>query len=159
VSPHFSIWSGALLADFCDYLIHAYRERSDTLAALLRDRAKTQRRASISDMTLIGLWCRERGIPLLNTNRRFGRITIDHNITMSEGADVLYAAAFGRKRIRFAGDGALFETADGVPIRPIVIHLQGRYKLAAQAIVERRRARLALVSSAIALARTVRPIR
>ena len=137
-SPHFSFWSGRRLREFCDYLVTIYTEQGDRLQALYdRKMASAAPYASISDMTLIRMWTDDAGVPLTNTNRIDGNRYLDHNISSPDAANGGFRSALGRKALRVSRDGIDYIAADGTPIRPATLHLQGRYKVIAEALERR----------------------
>jgi len=156
ISPHFSIWSTELLQDFCDFLIHAYEMQGERLQSLYSDRRKTNPRASISDMTLLQLWVQQRSVPFLNSNQIFGDLHVDHNISLRECVGRQFRTFLGRKSLRLAKGKVGLIDIDGRPIRAALLHLQGRYKLVAEALYRRQRFKLIAGSAYIALGRRVR---
>jgi hypothetical protein len=137
-SPHFSFWTGRRLRQFCDYLIATYAGNVGALQALhARKLASGAPYASISDMTLIRMWSDEAGVPLLNTNTIVGGRYLDHNISTPGASNGSFREALGRKAIRVEADGIYYVDADGSPIRPATLHLQGRYKVIAPSLEQR----------------------
>lgn len=145
VSPGFSLWTGRLLAQFCDYLVAVYERGADDLAAL-----HAAGGGSISDMTLIYRWLADDGVAFTDSNRVIEDGYIDHNIFMQSCGNADFRMQFGRKRLGFGADGARLQTTDGRDIRPLVLHLVGRYKLLAEAIEQRDATALAARSLYIA---------
>lgn len=157
ISPHFSVWTRARLDDFIEFLLFQYRERFDELAAIHARRLIDNPRAAISDMTLLGLWRKYRQLPLYDSNQVQSDATyLDHNVSASWAANGRFTERWGRKELLLRSGRWLYRAVDGDPVQPLVIHLQGRYKLAAESIAARRRTGLLAVSAYIHLGRAVR---
>ncbi|PZN92994.1 MAG: hypothetical protein DCF31_14160 [Alphaproteobacteria bacterium] len=156
-SPHFSFWTGQRLRQFCDYLVTSYTERHDQLR-VIHDRklASGAPYASVSDMTLIRLWSDEAGVPLINTNRVEDDRYLDHNISTPDTANSMFRSSLGRKTIQVRSDGIYYVTAEGRPLRPATLHLQGRYKVIARALEKRSTAGVLAGSAYIAAGRFAR---
>jgi hypothetical protein len=137
-SPHFSFWTGKRLREFCDYLIATYAGNVAALEALhAKKLASGAPYASISDMTLIRMWTDDAGVPLLNTNAIAGDRYLDHNISTPDASNGSFRWALGRKALRVEAGGVSYIAADGRPIRPATLHLQGRYKVIARWLEQR----------------------
>jgi hypothetical protein len=158
-SPHFSRWTKPLLGDFIDFLIKQYEQRPDELSEIYRQRSLHNARASISDMTLLALWVKRRGIPFTNSNViTHGQALLDHNISTAWTANGRLRVALGRKQLHLIDDRWSFISDSGQVIQAATLHLQGRYKIAAGAIAERQPVRLYAKSAYIQLGRTVRAV-
>ncbi len=156
ISPHFSVWTGRLLREFCAFLIDIYRDGQDRLDAIHAARAAVAARVAISDMTLLYLWVGDAGIPLLDSNQVSDGIHIDHNISLTQSADRRFRSAFGRKAIRRSRGRLVFLTDDGQEVDAAVVHLQGSYKLGAPALSQGDMLRFRAISAYIATGRLVR---
>lgn len=137
INGGFSLWTGALLRDFCDYMVAAYAAGEGRLEAILARRiAQGNLRASISDMTLLYNWVHDTDRPFFNSNRLIvggdGVVHyVDHNFFMPECLGARFRMTLGRKALRFARDGFWLTAEDGAPVRPASLHLGGRYKIMA----------------------------
>lgn len=158
ISPHFSFWTGRLLGDFCDYLVHVYERQFDRLQAIHDARARNAARVAISDMTLLHLWTGDSGTPFLNANRVFGAVHIDHNVSMVDCANARFRSRWGRKALTHTQAGIGLTTSEGVPVRAAVLHLQGRYKLVATPLLAGSSLGVQRVSAYIAAGRFVRSL-
>lgn len=156
ISPHFSFWTRALLDDFCDFLIEQYRTGLDRLKAIYARRSAVTDRASISDMTLLYLWVQDRGIAFVNSNQVLAGQYIDHNVSSPDCANAGFETSFGRKRLLLSADGIRMRTKDGASVNPLILHLQGRYKLAAEPLLNRNQLKLWQGSAYIAAGRIAR---
>lgn len=150
INAGFSIWTGRRIQDFCDYLIARYEQGADDLAAL-RQRlvAAGNPRASISDMVLLYLWVNETGVPFVNSNRVMAGQYIDHTFFMPGCLGTQFRMTLGRKALEFRPDGFWLTTAAGEAVRPVSLHLVGRYKIMAEAIEQGDQLALALKSAFI----------
>ena len=158
ISPHFSIWTGRLLRQFCEFLIETYRSHQDRLAMIHSARAAYTDRVAISDMTLLNLWVSDAGIPFLNSNALFDGVHIDHNISVTECSSHRFRQFLGRKALRLSGNRISFVMESNEMIDAAVIHLQGRYKLGAGALAQRRMMNFRLISTYIAIGRIARGV-
>jgi len=156
ISPHFSFWNRSLLLDFTSFLICMYEERSDELRKLYKEKGKLSKRPSISDMTLLYLWVKEHNIPFLNTNKVFNSVYIDHNISMSECLNEEFKSSFGRKKIVLNGGDWQLMNSNASVVRPILLHLQGKYKIASSALESGNKTELMYKSIFINAARIIR---
>ena len=153
----FSIWTGRQLKAFCEYAVARYESGIEQLACMhARNIAAGQMRASVSDMTLLYQWVQETGEPFVNSNRVINSQYVDHNISVGSCVGTRFCMAFGRKALRFTRDGIWLATREGVPIRPISLHLGGRYKIMAGDVERHAQLRLALKSLYVHGGRTVR---
>lgn len=131
ISPHFSIWNRALLKDFIDHLIASYiRNQQDSfLTAYYATQQGRLGYTSISDMTLLYLWVKERSVPFINSNNVEYNLGIDHNISTLTDECLMYQGEYTRKKIEVtsAGDVNFFlESGDRIPMS--CVHFQGNYK-------------------------------
>lgn len=139
INGGFSLWTGRLLHQFCEWMTAVYQGGTDELAALHAAKvAGGNVRASISDMVLLFRFVMETGTPFLNTNRLFRDAEdrahyIDHNFFMPEAMGVRFAMTLGRKAVRF-GEGFRLMTRAGEPVIADSLHLGGRYKIMAEAL-------------------------
>lgn len=156
ISPHFSFWTRALLDDFCDFLIEQYRTGLDRLKTIYAQRCAVTSRASISDMTLLYLWVQDREIAFVNSNQLLAGQYIDHNVSSADCANASFATSFGRKSLFLTADGVSLRTIGGARVEPLILHLQGRYKLAAVPLLTRNRLKLWQGSAYIAAGRMAR---
>lgn len=155
INGGFSIWTGRLLRDFCDYMVAGYETGIDKLAALHAAKvAAGKPRASISDMTLLYAWVREAGIPFLNTNRLL-RVAkgqacyIDHNFFMPEALGARFEMTLGRKAVHWSDSQLRLRTQAGEPVIAFSLHLGGRYKIMAEALERHNQVALAAKSAYI----------
>ena len=156
IAPHFSVWNRALLSDFIDFLLEQYLNGADELAQIYQQRLARNPRASVSDMTLLAMWQRKRQVPFSNSNIVVdGQPIIDHNISTPWTANRKLRNALGRKQLRLGPQGWQFRTDDGHALKASVLHLQGRYKQAANAIEHRQPLALLAVSAYIHLGRKI----
>ena len=83
ISPHFSFWNKALINSFTDYLLEVYKRNKQDhfLARHYKIQQEKIGRTAISDMTLLYMWVKEKGIPYLNSNAISSALGIDHNIS------------------------------------------------------------------------------
>jgi hypothetical protein len=155
INAGFSLWTGRRLRDFCDFLIARYETGTDGLAAL-RDQmiAAGNPRACISDMALLYLWINEAGVPFVNSNRVIEGQYIDHVFFMPGCLGTQFRMTFGRKSLTFRDDGFWLKSLDGAPVRPVSLHLGGRYKILAGAIETGNSPGLALKSAYLVAGRT-----
>lgn len=155
INGGFSIWTGQLLRQFCDYMVARYEGGTERLAALHAAKvAGGNPRASISDMTLLYGWVQETGIPFLNTNRLLRgdhgeAIYIDHNFFMPEALGVCFAMALGRKSVNWHDGQLTLRTLDGETVLAASLHLGGRYKIMAEDLEQHSQWRLAAKSAYI----------
>lgn len=131
ISPHFSFWTKPLLDDFCDFLVEQYQSKVERLRTIYAQRCQQTRRASVSDMTLLYLWVQDRKIAFTNSNQVLGGRYIDHNVSSTACANALFTTSLGRKQLLMQPDGIRLRTVNGTSVEPLILHLQGRYKLAA----------------------------
>jgi len=135
INAGYSLWTGRRLHDFCDYLVARYEAGADALAAVRADLiAAGNPRASISDMVLLHLWVTEAGVPFVNSNRVIAGQYIDHTFFMPGCLGTSFCMTLGRKALTFRSDGFWLTTSEGDRIRPVSLHLVGRYKIMAPAI-------------------------
>ncbi len=157
INGGFSLWTGAALHSFCDYMVTTYEEEVDELAKLHAAKlAAGNQRASISDMTLLYRWVHDTGQRFTNSNRVIARQYVDHNFFMAECLGTRFAMELGRKAVDFTRNGLTLRTVDGEPIRPDVLHLGGRYKIMAEDLEAHRAIRIAFKSAYILAGRTGR---
>ncbi len=157
VSPHFSVWTPALLNDFIEFILCQYTERIDELEALHACRVATSARAAISDMTLLQLWRRARNVPMIDSNAvQPDGGYIDHNVSTLLASNARFREHIGRKQLSLRRGRWVYRTVDGDWVRPQILHLQGRYKLAAESMLAQRRTGLLALSAYIHLGRNVR---
>lgn len=137
ISPHFSFWNPALVHQFIEYLIHIYESHIDRLVNIYNTRKEAgNKRAAISDMTLLHMFVHEMSVPFINSNRVVDGMLIDHNFSMAESADSIFMKEYGFKLFRRDQGDLMFITTDGQEVRPLVIHLQGRAKIAAKSLAD-----------------------
>jgi hypothetical protein len=155
ISPHFSYWTHTLLKQFVDYLLASYETAPGRLETIFRQRRdQGNPRAAISDMTLLHRFIADTGTAFMNSNCVIDKTYVDHNFSMAETSHERFRMAWGFKAFDADGDGdgIVFSTADGEPLRPAVIHLQARAKIAASDLSTghflRARGRLAALSAA-----------
>lgn len=162
VNGGFSVWTGKLLRQFCDYMASMYEGGTDRLVALHAAKvAKGNPRASISDMTLLYGWVQEAGIPFFNTNRLLrgaegDDVYIDHNFFMPEALGVRFAMSLGRKAVHWHEGRMQLKTNSGKPVLVASLHLGGRYKIMAEDLERRSQWGLAAKSAYILGGRTGR---
>jgi hypothetical protein len=114
-----------LLDDFLEYLIGAYDKNFDRLEANYELRqAKSVQRPSISDMTLLYLWTKDRSIPFLNSNRVFDAIYLDHNISMTECVNHRFRSELGRKCICIKDGACIWLDERETWFAPVLLHLK-----------------------------------
>lgn len=130
ISPHFSFWNKALINSFTDYLLETY-ERNKQDHFLARHYEMQQEkigRTAISDMTLLYMWVKEKGIPYLNSNAIGNSLGIDHNISAVYSENGVYQSFGDRKAITLKGETVYCRSIDG-RVQPMsVLHFQGEYK-------------------------------
>lgn len=152
ISPHFSFWTHAHLKRFVDYLISTYEQSPDRLKSTFhRRREAGNPLAAISDMTLLHMFVNDTGTPFMDSNRVIDGGYIDHNFSMAETSNERFRMELGFKAFRVDGGRIQFVTSKGDAVRPAVIHLQARAKIAASDLRAGRfllaRGRLAALSS------------
>jgi AraC-like DNA-binding protein len=152
IAPHFSLWTHGLLRQFVDYLVANYESEVPRLQAIHAQRSKIQQRVAISDMTLLHLFVRDTGINFVNTNHIDNGKYVDHNLSSREALNGMFRMEFGFKTLSHDNQGLLMLTEQGVKVRPAILHLQGRAKIAATDLYAQRyamaRGRFAIVSAA-----------
>lgn len=157
ISPHFSFWTPALIMRFVDYLIYAYESQLNRLENSFLERQRAgNKRASISDMTLLKMFMEDESVAFIDSNRIEDGTLIDHNFCMAECANATFKMDLGFKSFRRKNNDIHVITTSGESIRPIVIHLQGRAKIAAQPILQGQDYLARLRLGSIAAARQVR---
>jgi hypothetical protein len=157
ISPHFSVWTPVRLADFIDFLIFQYTERIDELQALYARRSAMTARPSISDMTLLHLWGHARNLKVLNSNVvQSDGSYMDHNVSTPLASNARFRENFGRKQLVLRDGLWHLRTIEGAWVYPLTLHLQGRYKLAAEPLLARQHGKLYAVSTYISLGRIAR---
>lgn len=159
INGGFSIWTGATLHAFCDYMVALYASDFDRLARI--HAAKTAAgnpRASISDMTLLYQFVADTNTAFVNSNRVINGGYIDHNFFMPHCLGTRFRTTLGRKSLRFAADGFWLTTENGTPVRPHSLHLGGRYKIMATAIETADSLTLTRHSAYIVAGRTARTL-
>ena len=159
ISPHFSFWTTELLKQFVDYLIYAYEERVHILESIYTQRRQQKgKRVAVSDMTLLHDWVNTQGIPFLNSNQVAGEIYLDHNITMKECLNASFHYRFGRKRIYYDANGLSLQDTQSREVRPLFLHLPGRYKAVSTLLKGDKRFCTDLTSIYIYLGRSIRSL-
>lgn len=137
INGGFSVWTGRLLQQFCDYMVACYEFDANQLTSLHESKvAAGNSRAAISDMTLLYGWVQAAGVPFFNTNRLLRdrhsqAIYIDHNFFMPEALRVRFAMTLGRKSVNRLGSQLMLQTVDGEQVLAASLHLGGRYKIMA----------------------------
>jgi hypothetical protein len=154
INGGFSLWTGRLLREFCDYTVTSYERNGDELASvrLARQAAVGNSHVAISDMTLLYRWVRDARVPFFNTNRLIrddvGRAHyIDHNFAMGEGLGVRFGMTFGRKKVLWRDGKAELVTRDGETVVADLLHLVGRYKAMASDLEQKNHLRLMIKSA------------
>lgn len=164
INGGFSVWTGKLLKEFCEYMTDTYERDLGALSTLHAKKiAEGDPRASISDMTLLYRWVKQANIPFLNTNRlirdsRGNQHYIDHNFFMPEGLGVRFAMALGRKAVRHRTGGIDLLTREGEVVIADSLHLGGRYKIMATDLETANRVGLVSKSAYIYAGRKARAI-
>lgn len=158
INAGFSLWTGSMLADFCEFAASFYESRADELARIHAGLLESNPRASISDMTLMYLWVQERAIPFYNTNSVLrdeqGRLHyVDHNINLTEAINARFKTSYGRKAVWFTPRGINFRTADGEPVIADSVHMAGRMKILSEPFEKQDKVQIALKSTYILLGR------
>ncbi|MEY4505571.1 MAG: hypothetical protein RL297_149 [Pseudomonadota bacterium] len=137
ISPHFSFWTPTLLRQFVDYLIHAYESQDSRLEHIYRKRQDAgNKRAAISDMTLLHLFMQDESIAFIDSNQVVEGLLIDHNFCMTECANATFKMNFGFKAFHRERQILRFTTTTDESVRPVAIHLQGRAKIASQPLLQ-----------------------
>lgn len=164
VNGGFSVWTGILLKEFCDYIVASYESGTEQLAALYATKvAAGNPRASISDMTLLFAWVQHARVPFFNTNQilrdQLGRaIYIDHNFFMPEALGARFAMTLGRKSVHWRQGDLRLQLRDGAPVIAASLHLGGRYKIMAADLEQRSQMGLTAKSAYILGGRTGRKL-
>jgi hypothetical protein len=159
ISPHFSFWTTELLKQFVDYLIYAYEERAHILESIYTERRQQKgKRVAVSDMTLLYDWVNTQGIPFLNSNQVTDGLYLDHNITMRECLNATFQSRFGRKRIYYGANGLRLQDTHNREVRPLFLHLPGRYKAVSTLLHDGKRFCTNLTSIYIYLGRSIRSL-
>lgn len=130
ISPHFSFWNKELINSFTDYLLETYeRNKQDHFLALYYEKQQEKiGRTAISDMTLLYMWVKEKGVPYLNSNAIGNPLGIDHNISSVYSENGIYKSFANRKAIALKGKKVYFKAVNGATQSMSVIHFQGEYK-------------------------------
>jgi len=130
ISPHFSFWNKSLLTSFTDYLLEVYEKNKKAPFLGKHYELQQQRigRTAISDMTLLYMWVKDRGIPYLNSNFIGSTLGIDHNLSSLYTKDGMYKSFCNRKALKLTGNEVFCEATDGRLQRMVVLHFQGEYK-------------------------------
>lgn len=135
ISPHFSFWNLALVNQFIDYLINVYESQASRLQHIYTGRQEAgNKRAAISDMTLLHMFVHDMSVPFINSNQVVDGMLIDHNFSMAECDNSVFRKECGFKAFRRKQGSIRFITTDGKVVYPLAIHLQGRAKMAAQSL-------------------------
>lgn len=156
ISPHFSFWTRSLLRHFIEFLISAYEHQRDEIKQIYDARLAARGSAAISDMTLLHMFVSQNSVPFLNSNRVNGTHFIDHNFSMAECENEIFRKEAGFKAFRRKGSHLELLTHQGRRIRPVVIHLQGRAKVAASSLMHRHDVTARLKLAALAAIRQAR---
>lgn len=128
-SPHFSMWSPSLLSDFLGFLLTFYSTKTENELAKMQQRyAVLGMNESISDMTLLYEWVKNRGYKFFN----FSDLTLaqfsDHNLSC------LRRSIGGEARVVLPVYSPIKGKIGFVSLRdfkfywPIVLHVQGGKK-------------------------------
>lgn len=130
ISPHFSFWNKSLISSFTDYLLEVYEKNKKDPFLGKHYELQQQRlgRTAISDMTLLYMWVKDRGISYLNSNFIGSTLGIDHNLSSLYTKDGMYKSFYNRKALKLKGDEVFCEATDGRIQRMAVLHFQGDYK-------------------------------
>lgn len=137
ISPHFSFWTPALIRRFVDYLIHMYESQDGRLERTFRERQEAgNKRAAISDMTLLRMFTLDESIAFVDSNQVVDGMLIDHNFCMAECANATFKMGFGFKAFRREQQRLRLTATTGESVHPLVIHLQGRAKIASQPLLQ-----------------------
>jgi hypothetical protein len=135
ISPHFSFWTPALIRRFVDYLIHIYESQDGRLERIFRERQEAgNKRAAISDMTLLRMFTLDDSIQFVDSNQILDDMVVDHNFCMAECANASFKMSFGFKAFRREQERLYVTSATGQRVQPVVIHLQGRAKIASASL-------------------------
>lgn len=115
ISPHFSFWNKALINSFTDYLLEVYKRNKQDhfLARHYKIQQEKIGRTAISDMTLLYMWVKEKGIPYLNSNAISSSLGIDHNISSVYSENGVYQSFCNRKAIKLKGEAVYCKATDG----------------------------------------------
>jgi hypothetical protein len=134
ISPHFSFWTPKLLKEFTEFIIFYYEHKFENLLNLHDSRLSSgNKRASISDMTLLNLFITETSVNFINSNLIINETYVDHNFAMPECVNASFKMQYGFKRFKRINN-RLGLTTNGSDIIPLVLHLQGKAKIAARSI-------------------------
>ncbi len=130
ISPHFSIWNKELINNFTDYLLETYErnEKDNFLARYYEEQQEKIGKTAISDMTLLYMWVKEKGVPYLNSNAITSLLGIDHNIASVYSENGIYQSFGDRKAVTLKEEGVYFRISNGTTQSMSVIHFQGEYK-------------------------------
>jgi hypothetical protein len=159
IAPHFSIWTMELLAQFVEYLIYCYEERTQVLESIYSQRISQKgQRVAISDMTILHDWIIAQKVPFLNSNQVVDGLYFDHNISLCECLNSEFRGIFGRKRIIFNDNGFSLLDVHDREVCPIFLHLQGRYKITSKPLYSRNKYIFYLLSLYIYSGRAVRSL-
>jgi hypothetical protein len=124
ISPHFSFWNPVLVNQFIQYLIDIYESQVSRLEYIYNARQVAgNKRAAISDMTLLHMFVHDTSVPFVDSNQVVGGMLIDHNFSMAESANSVFRKECGFKAFRRDQGSIKFVTADGLTVcqdgRPI----------------------------------------
>jgi hypothetical protein len=157
VSPHFSFWTPSLVQRFVDYIIQVYETQASRLELIYRSRCESgNKRAAISDMTLLRMFIQDQSIPFLDSNQVVDGMVIDHNFGMVECKNATFKMSCGFKAFHRNNQRIYITNINGEHVQPIVLHLQGRAKVASNALLNGRDSSARLRLGSLSLARKAR---
>ena len=158
ISPHFSFWNKALINSFTDYLLEVYKRNKQDhfLARHYKIQQEKIGRTAISDMTLLYMWVKEKGIPYLNSNAVGSSLGIDHNISSVYSENGVYQSFCNRKAIKLKGEAVYCKATDGKAQAMSVLHFQGEYKQVLKYFYQGRLARFYWFTISRALKRSLK---
>lgn len=131
ISPHVSFWTRQGLFDFVDFLLSTYTtEQGISNICNIENKFKTRKiRGGVTDMGLIYLWCRSKdSFSTLNAVK--DGCVVDHNLNVAHNSLINeYKTIFGMKTVIFDEGDRYFLTSNGIRVRCLAVHFQGRAKI------------------------------
>lgn len=150
-SPHFSFWTKDAIDDFIDFVVKTYRtkEGKDLIDRTYRSNNAIASYAGISDMALCHLWLNANKPRFRNSVSTEDRVTIDHNMAMSDHRVVnQFRKRNGIKSLKLVDGKIFFQDNDGGLSYPLVMHFQGKFKIIMKDVLNKK---LALANAKAAL--------
>lgn len=132
VCPHFTYWTKRGLLDFLYFCIDSYREneKRKLLEEKYQYHLDNQIPGGICDMTLLYLWMKQTGFPVVNFSKRKEQL-VDYNINkpMIDTETYIMWERYDMKKIVFENGKPYFiRRDDGRKVPVLIIHAWGGFK-------------------------------